>query len=135
MGVDVGTTPRRRGISMAIKTHGNRNGSKWLRNVTRYALYARDGFRCVYCNVDLSNVANDARTIDHITPRDFGGNNDVTNLVTSCRRCNDTKRNMTLQQWAKRININPATVIEQSHKPLPDRKIIRTWLVSRGMRT
>ena len=58
------------------------NGAKWIRRDKRLAIYARDGFTCVYCNT-ASNLS-----LDHLKPRSKGGNNDPRNLVTACRPCN-----------------------------------------------
>jgi 5-methylcytosine-specific restriction endonuclease McrA len=67
------------------------NGSNWIRRDKRLAIYLRDTWRCAYCKRDLSQVKPKLRTLDHLTPVSDGGTNDETNLVTCCKRCNDSK--------------------------------------------
>jgi hypothetical protein len=54
----------------------------------RRQVYARDGFRCVYCGRGGRSLR---LTIDHVYPVALGGTNDIANLVTACRACNLTK--------------------------------------------
>ena len=71
--------------------HGNVNGSKWIRIETRLALYICDGFECGWCGKDLSRTSHKNIHIDHVVPRHKGGTNKSSNLVTSCKRCNERK--------------------------------------------
>ena len=52
--------------------------------LTRRALFARDGGRCMYCG-------GVATSVDHVIPRSRGGQHAWDNVVASCRRCNHTK--------------------------------------------
>jgi 5-methylcytosine-specific restriction endonuclease McrA len=52
--------------------------------LTRRAVFARDGGRCVYCNAP-------ATSLDHVIPRSRGGQHAWDNVVSCCRRCNHTK--------------------------------------------
>ena len=55
---------------------------------TRFAVLERDGFRCVYCGA----TAEDAQlVIDHVQPVADGGTDDIDNLATACRPCNEGK--------------------------------------------
>jgi len=54
----------------------------------RLAIFARDGFRCVYCG-DTSNETK--LEIDHVFPKIAGGESKPENLVTSCIACNRSK--------------------------------------------
>jgi len=67
--------------------HAKRPGrsSKWIRRTTRYAIYARDGFRCVTCTRRLRPHE---RSLDHVIPQSVGGPHTPDNLITSCRSCN-----------------------------------------------
>jgi len=59
----------------------------------------RDDYRCRYCG------ATSMLTIDHIFPRSRGGHPDKKeNLVTSCFRCNQSKANMTPEEWGTAID-------------------------------
>ena len=58
------------------------------RKISRRALFARDGWRCVYCG-----SANGRLTLDHVIPRSKGGDSTWENVVTSCAPCNLRKGN------------------------------------------
>ncbi|HEX7241334.1 MAG TPA: HNH endonuclease [Longimicrobiaceae bacterium] len=55
---------------------------------TRDRVFARDGFRCVYCGTVLPA---EQLTLDHVQPRMRGGDNTPGNLVTACGPCNTRK--------------------------------------------
>lgn len=64
-------------------------GMNWVSKQKRLALYIRDGFSCSYCH---SNINDGIKlTLDHIIPRIEGGSNHETNLVTTCKQCNEVK--------------------------------------------
>lgn len=80
----------------------------WIRASKRYAIYARDGWRCVYCGrgpsvthalLDTAHVAA-ILSLDHVIPRSMGGENVSYNLVTACRRCNRMKGVKTVGEFA-----------------------------------
>ena len=52
------------------------------RKISRRALFARDGHRCVYCG------SSGRLTLDHVVPRSRGGDSVWENVVTSCAPCN-----------------------------------------------
>jgi 5-methylcytosine-specific restriction endonuclease McrA len=88
--IGVSKTPRQ---NIAKSWHG----SKWIRPEKRRAIYIRDKHTCAYCGQDLRGLSRDEITLDHITPRELGGSNKASNLVTSCRSCNCAKRDLTLK--------------------------------------
>ena len=53
------------------------------RKISRRALFARDGWRCVYCGSSGGRL-----TLDHVVPRSRGGESVWENVVTSCAPCN-----------------------------------------------
>lgn len=67
-------------------------GSKWIRQEKRLAIYIRDGFSCAYCGRDLKDAAPQDINLDHLLPRSAGGTNEATNLVTSCKSCNCSRQ-------------------------------------------
>jgi hypothetical protein len=72
-----------------------RNGSKWLVARRRYAIYARDGWACVYCgNPDRSRL-----TLDHYR----GHSNQSNNLLTCCLSCNSSKQRLNNRAWFARL--------------------------------
>lgn len=62
----------------------------------RQQVYDRDGNACVYCG------SSDDLTLDHDIPQSMGGSDEVDNLVTACRPCNASKRDMTGDEFRKR---------------------------------
>jgi hypothetical protein len=73
-------------------------GSNWIRRSTRLALYHRDGFACVYCGAGAENKDVELG-VDHVRPRELGGSNKPSNLVTCCDACNVDKDTKPLKQW------------------------------------
>jgi len=65
------------------------------RKISRRALFARDGWRCVYCG-----CTNGRLTLDHVVPRSRGGDSVWENVVTSCAPCNLRKGNRSLEEAA-----------------------------------
>lgn len=49
---------------------------------TRFNLFLRDGFECVYCQ------SADELTFDHLIPRRLGGKTTWKNIVAACSKCN-----------------------------------------------
>lgn len=52
---------------------------------TRFEVFKRDGFVCVYCGAHPPAIV---LHVDHVHPVAEGGTNDVDNLVTACEPCN-----------------------------------------------
>lgn len=79
--------------------------TRWKR-VRRLAIGERDGWRCFYCDEELTWGT---LTIDHIVPRSQGGSNSINNMVSCCKACNTRKsstdpavflrRKMGLPEW------------------------------------
>lgn len=59
----------------------------------RFEVFKRDGFTCQYCGRMAPDVILE---VDHINPVANGGDNDIINLITSCRDCNRGKGKRTL---------------------------------------
>lgn len=53
---------------------------------TRRAIFALDGWECVYCS------SRSILEIDHIFPHSHGGTDEPGNLVTCCAKCNGLKK-------------------------------------------
>jgi 5-methylcytosine-specific restriction endonuclease McrA len=69
--------------------------------MSRRAIFARDGNRCVYCH-------GPAETIDHVIPRSRGGRHAWDNVVAACARCNHHKGDKTVAEMGWRLAIPPA---------------------------
>ncbi len=54
----------------------------------RFEILERDKFTCRYCGKKAPDVVLE---VDHIIPVSKGGTNAKTNLITSCRKCNQGK--------------------------------------------
>src|ERR671910_1008086 len=63
------------------------------RKISRRALFARDGWRCVYCGTTSGRL-----TLDHVVPKSRGGDSVWENVVTSCAPCNLRKGNKLLEE-------------------------------------
>lgn len=81
---------------MATKADWNKRSgrsSSFIRRSTRFAIYARDNFDCVYCRGQFPPRLNGkGLTLDHVKPRSEGGTNTPENIVTACPKCNSTKQ-------------------------------------------
>ena len=65
---------------------------KFRRQVTNTFLFARDHYRCSYCNRHKSALrGREFLTRDHIIPMSRGGLNVWENVVTACSACNNRK--------------------------------------------
>jgi 5-methylcytosine-specific restriction endonuclease McrA len=63
------------------------------RKISRRALFARDGWRCVYCGSSSGRL-----TLDHVVPRSKGGESIWENVVTACAPCNLRKGDRSLEE-------------------------------------
>lgn len=74
----------------------------------RFEVFKRDSFTCQYCGQSAPQVILE---VDHIIPVSKGGDNDLTNLITSCRDCNRGKSN---------IELSDNTVVVKQQKELEE---------------
>jgi len=72
------------------------------RKISRRALFARDGWRCVYCG-----TASGRLTLDHVVPRSRGGDSVWENVVTSCAPCNLRKGNRLPHEVQMELSAQP----------------------------
>ena len=70
--------------------------------VSRIGVYSRDNFTCQYCGQKNNDL-----TLDHVYPRHLGGSHTWDNLVTCCKKCNNTKAWKTLEQAGMRLLSKP----------------------------
>lgn len=76
---------------------------------TRLKVFNMMGGRCFYCGCKLSTepfVKNEF-VIDHIHPKIKGGNagKDCKNLVAACRRCNSSKKDLSLDGYRRYVSM------------------------------
>lgn len=70
---------------------------KALSKRTRFEVFKRDGFRCMYCGQRPPEVV---LVIDHVVPVCEGGSDEADNLVSSCYSCNAGKSGVPLSDTA-----------------------------------
>jgi 5-methylcytosine-specific restriction endonuclease McrA len=71
---------------------------------TRNNIIWRDNSKCQYCSKDIPSPE---LTLDHVVPRSKGGRNTWTNLVASCKKCNQAKRDRTPDEAGMRLLKKP----------------------------
>jgi 5-methylcytosine-specific restriction endonuclease McrA len=65
---------------------------RFRRQVTNTFLFARDSYRCQYCDRHRSVLRErEFLTRDHVVPISCGGDNTWSNVVTACSTCNNRK--------------------------------------------
>lgn len=74
-------------------------GSKWIWPSTRWAIYHRDDFACVYCG-HVGNLS-----LDHVRAVEQGGTHGPENLVTCCVSCNSSKQREGARGWYARLRL------------------------------
>lgn len=79
----------------------NANGMNWCRQDFRLGVYLRDGCACVWCGASVEDGAQ--LTLDHLTPREEGGGNEPSNLVTACHLCNSRRGSRSITAFAKAV--------------------------------
>ena len=72
------------------------------RKISRRALFARDGWKCVYCGQNGGRL-----TLDHVIPRSRGGESVWENVVTSCAPCNLRKGDRLLHELSMQLHRPP----------------------------
>ncbi|HET9459509.1 MAG TPA: HNH endonuclease [Sphingomicrobium sp.] len=92
---------------------------------TRFNLFLRDKFRCVYCG------SNKELTFDHIVPRAQGGRTTWENVATACAPCNLRKGGRTPKQAGlhfEREAFRPTSWQLQDHgRGFPPNHLHETW--------
>lgn len=81
---------------------------KALSKKIRFEVFKRDKFTCQYCGRIAPDVILE---VDHINPIAEGGENDLLNLITSCRDCNRGKG---------KVRLSDDSEIKKQQKQLKD---------------
>ena len=89
--------------------------------LTRRAVFARDGGRCVYCGAP-------ATSLDHVVPRSRGGAHAWDNVVSACSRCNHIKADRTVADLGWRLARQPTAPIGSAWTVVGGRRIDPRWL-------
>lgn len=96
--------------------------------MTRRAIFARDGWACVYCR-------GPAETIDHVMPRSRGGPHSWDNVVAACARCNHRKGDRTLVELGWRLGVAPVAPSGSAWRVLGHRTPDPRWSTWLGLVT
>ena len=68
--------------------------------LSRRAVFARDGGKCVYCSAP-------ATSLDHVIPRSRGGAHHWENVVAACHKCNHQKADRMLKEIGWKLRSLP----------------------------
>jgi hypothetical protein len=88
---------------------------------TRFEIFKRDGFRCLYCGKSPPAVI---LHVDHVLPVAEGGTNEPANLVTACQDCNLGKSDVLLSQ--KPASLKDTETLERER--FAQLKAYNSWL-------
>jgi 5-methylcytosine-specific restriction endonuclease McrA len=92
------------------------------RKISRRALFARDGWRCMYCGTTGGKL-----TLDHVVPRSRGGDSVWENVVTCCAPCNHRKGNRSLAEAQMTLSATPRPPAPVLFIQLAAPKIPQRW--------
>ena len=108
-------------ISLKQYVHADRNLA-----FTRFNLFLRDGFSCVYCG------AKNDLTFDHVLPRSMGGRTSWENIVTACSPCNMKKGGRTPKGANMPLRFKPhhpsRYELQEMGRRFPPNYLHETWL-------
>lgn len=88
--------------------------------LTRRAVFARDGGRCVYCNAP-------ATSLDHVVPKCRGGAHSWENVVSACGRCNHVKADRHIAELGWRLRHPPVAPSGAGWRVLGARSVDPRW--------
>ncbi len=93
---------------------------------TRFNLFLRDGFQCVYCG------SPDELTFDHVRPRRLGGKTSWDNIVAACARCNLKKGGRLPREAGMKLPRTPhqpsVYELQAQGKKFPPNHLHESWL-------
>lgn len=75
------------------------------------AILKRDGYKCVQCGMGKKEGVD--LHVDHIIPKDFGGEATIENGQTLCSRCNFLKKNLKQTESGKKMFIRMYKMAKQ----------------------
>jgi len=111
-------------IDTIVALDNNMSPTKYRREtpaLSNRELFARDRFLCAYC----AATANGKQlTRDHVVPRSKGGADIWSNVVTSCKSCNQRKDDRTPEQAGMKLIYIPYTPSYNETLILKNRRIL-----------
>jgi 5-methylcytosine-specific restriction endonuclease McrA len=88
--------------------------------LTRKAVFARDGGRCVYCGAP-------ATSLDHVVPKSRGGPHTWDNVVSACSRCNHVKADRGIAELGWRLLTTPTVPSGAAWRVVGARRVDPRW--------
>jgi 5-methylcytosine-specific restriction endonuclease McrA len=88
--------------------------------LTRKAVFARDGGRCVYCGAA-------ATSLDHVVPKSRGGAHTWDNVVSACGRCNHVKADRGIAELGWRLVRQPTVPSGAAWRVVGSRRVDPRW--------
>lgn len=88
--------------------------------LTRKAVFARDGGRCVYCSAA-------ATSLDHVVPKSRGGPHTWDNVVSACGRCNHVKADRGIAELGWRLQQTPVAPTGAAWRVVGARRVDPLW--------
>jgi len=89
--------------------------------LSRRAIFARDGGRCVYCNAE-------ATSLDHVIPRSRGGQHVWENVVSACHKCNFFKADKFLKETGLKLKNAPREPVGAAWRILGTGRADERWI-------
>jgi 5-methylcytosine-specific restriction endonuclease McrA len=111
---------------IAVRGNFGRANNGSIPTLTNRELFRRDSHTCMYC---LSNLGERHLTRDHVIPLSRGGRNVWTNVVASCRECNQRKADKLLSETTMRLHAVPYTPNHAEWLILRNRHILTDQMV------
>jgi len=113
-------------VNSIIATQGEtqakfRHHSNYTPPLSNKTLFARDGYCCLYCGNEFSRYE---LSRDHIRPISQNGADTWSNVVTSCKRCNNFKAGRTPEQAGMQLLAVPFKPTHAEYIYLRGRKIL-----------
>jgi hypothetical protein len=112
-------------LSSILLTNARVRQHRWQTDyeppLTNSALFARDGYLCLYCG-KLFRARQLTR--DHVFPASRGGGNVRTNVASACRECNHRKSNRTPTEWGIELIAIPYSPCYAQHLILNGKTIL-----------
>ena len=112
-------------ISSILLTSARVQTGRWNRDyappLTNRALFARDGYLCLYCGESFSPRS---LTRDHVIPVSRGGEDAWTNVASACTGCNHRKNDRTPAEWGVQLIAVPYAPCYAEHLILNGKTIL-----------
>lgn len=76
----------------------------------RRRVIERDGYWCVYCDIDLRDSE---IHLDHVIPESQGGPTTYDNLQVTCRKCNTEKGVLTEEEFMNKLRRRAQNILNR----------------------